>query len=144
MPATAFQFYNRGKRAIGSGAIQLGTSPLKMKLATSASNASTPTLSTFASITNEVANGNGYATGGKALSAMTWTAGASAGQIRFDANDLVWTASGGAISNVKYGIIGLSAGAPLVWSRFSTSQFTVTDGNTLTVQFNAAGIFNLV
>lgn len=144
MPATAFQFYNRGKRAIGSGAIQLGTSPLKMKLATSASNASTPTLSTFASITNEVANGNGYVTGGKALSAMTWTAGASAGQIRFDANDLVWSASGGAISNVKYGIIGLSGNAPLVWSRFSTSQFTVTDGNTLTVQFNAAGIFNLV
>lgn len=144
MPATAFQFYNRGKRAIGSGAIQLGTSPLKMKLATSASNASTPTLSTFASITNEVANGNGYVTGGKALAGMTWTAGASAGQMRFDADDLVWTASGGTIANVKFGVIGLSGGAPLVWSRFSTSQFSITDGNTLTVQFNAAGIFNLV
>lgn len=144
MPATAFQFYNRGKRAIGSGAIQLGTSPLKMKLATSASNASTRTLSTFASITNEVANGNGYVTGGKALASMTWTAGASAAQMRFDAADLVWTASGGTIANVKYGVIGLSGGAPLVWSRFSTSQFSITDGNTLTVQFNADGIFNLV
>lgn len=144
MPATAFQFYNRGKRAIGAGAIQLGTSPLKMKLATSASNASTRTLSTFASITNEVANGNGYVTGGKALAGMTWTAGASAGQMRFDADDLVWTASGGTIANVKFGVIGLSGGAPLVWSRFSASQFSITDGNTLTVQFNAAGIFNLV
>jgi hypothetical protein len=144
MPATAFQFYNRGKRAIGSGAIQLGTSPLKMKLATSASNASTPTLSTFGSITNEVANGNGYVTGGKALASMTWTAGASAAQMRFDAADLVWTASGGTIPNVKFGVIGLSGDAPLVWSRFSTSQFSITDGNTLTVQFNAAGIFNLV
>lgn len=143
MSASAFQFYSKAKKYIGNGTIQLGTTALKMKLTTSASNASTFTLSTFASITGEIGTSGGYTAGGKALATMAWTVGASAKQYKFDADDLIWTATGGPLTNVKYGVIGVSGGKALCWSKLSTSQFTVTTGNTLTVQFNAAGIFTL-
>lgn len=144
MAATAWTLYNEAKKYIGNGTIQLGVTAMKCKLTTSASNASTFTLSTFASITNEIGTSGGYATGGKALATLAWTVGASAKQYKFDADDLVWTATGGPLTNVKYAVIGVSGGRVLCWSRLSTSQFTVTIGNTLTLQMNAAGIFTLV
>ena len=54
MSATAWLIYNEAKKYIGNGTIQLGTTALKMKLTNSASNASTFTLSTFASISGEI------------------------------------------------------------------------------------------
>jgi hypothetical protein len=144
MAASAFQLYNEAKKYIGAGTIQLGVSTLKMKLTTSASNASTFTLSTFASITGEISARGGYVAGGRALASVVWTVGASAKQYMLDAADLVFTASGSALNNVKFAVIGVSGGKCLCWSKLSTSQFTVTSPNTLTVQFNAAGIFTLV
>lgn len=144
MPATAWTLYNEAKKYIGNGTIQLGTTALKLKLCTSASNASTFTLSTFASVNNEISATGGYVAGGRALASMTWTAGASAKQIRFDSDDLVFTASGASLTNVKFAVIGASASKALCWSRLSTSQFTVTSPNTLTIQMNSAGIFTLV
>ena len=143
MAASAFTFYNEAKKYIGNGTIVLGTSAFKLKLTTSASNASTFTLSTFASITSEIGTSGGYVANGKALTTMVWTVGASAKQYKFDADDLIWTATGGPLTNVKFGVIGLSGGKALCWSKLSTAQFTVTTGNTLTIAFNSAGIFTL-
>ena len=143
MAASAFTFYNEAKKYIGNGTIVLGTAAFKLKLTTSASNASTFTLSTFASITGEIGTSGGYVANGKALASMVWTVGASAKQYKFDADDLIWTATGGPLTNVKFGVIGLSGGKALCWSKLSTSQFTVTIGNTLTIAFNSAGIFTL-
>lgn len=141
MAASAFTFYNLAKKYIGNGTIQLGTTTIRAKLTTSASNASTFTLSTFASISNEIGTSGGYAH--QSLASVVWTVGASAKQYKFDAADLVWTATGGPLTNVKYLALGVSAGKALCWSKLSTSQFTVTIGNTLTIQFAAAGIFTL-
>lgn len=143
MAASAWQLYNRAKKYIGNGTIVLGTTALKMKLTTSASNASTFTLSTFASITGEISARGGYVTGGRALASLAWTVGASAKQMMFDFADLVFTASGSALNNVKFAVIGTSGAKALGWSKLSTSQFTVTSPNTLTVQINAAGMFTL-
>jgi hypothetical protein len=68
--------------------------------------------------------------------------------VKWDATDLVFTANGANLSNIKFAIIHVSAGSvtsgyPLCWSRLSTQQFSVTSGNTLTIQFAAAGIFTL-
>jgi len=52
MAASAWQLYNYAKRYIGNGTIELGVGNFKMALFTSASNASTFTLSTFASLTS--------------------------------------------------------------------------------------------
>ena len=53
MAATAWQLYNSAKKYIGNGTITLGAGVFKMVLAQTASNASTFTLSTYASVTNE-------------------------------------------------------------------------------------------
>lgn len=143
MAASAFLLYNKAKKYIGNGTIVLGTAAFKMKLTNSASNASTFTLSTFASVTGEISARGGYVAGGRALATMVWTVGASAKSYKFDCDDIVYTASGSSLINVKFAVIGVSGGKALCWSKLSTAQFTVTSPNTLTVQINALGVFEM-
>ena len=147
MAATAWAFYNSFREKLGEGDFDLsGTSVnFTMSLHTSAAsaNATNPVLSTYASIANEVANGNGYTTGGKSVSGRTWAAGASAGVFRFDSTAVVWTATGGDVDSVKFAIIYQSGGKLVCYSKLSTSQFNLTQDNTLTVNPSANGIFEL-
>lgn len=143
MAATAWAFYNSAKEYIGDGTIDLDTDNFFMTLHTSAANVDDSTISSFASCDNEIADGNGYSTSGKALASVTWATGASASEMRFDAAATIWSASGGSIANVKFAVIRVSGGQVLCRSTLSTSQFTVTDGNTLTVTPSANGIFEL-
>jgi len=71
------------------------------------------------------------------------TAGASAKVIRFDAADVVFTASTASAFSVKYAAIYVSGGKALCWCQLSTSGFSVTASNTLTIQMNASGIWEL-
>lgn len=144
MAATAWTLYNRAKYFIGNGTLQLGTTTFKLKLCTSASNAETLTVSTFAGVTQEISIRGGYVANGKALTTMVWNTGASAKQYKFDADDVVFTASGSSLINVKYAVIGVSNGKVLCYSKLSTSAFTITSPNTLTIQMNSAGIFTMV
>jgi hypothetical protein len=151
MAASAWQLYNKAKQSIGNGTITLGAGVFKMVLATSASNASTFTLSTYASVTNEISATGGYVTGGKNLVPATalWTVGASAKQYKFTMSSvgLAFTASGASLTNIKYAILrnstGAGAGKLLCFCQLSSSQFTVTSPNTLTVLPAATGIFTL-
>ena len=147
MAASAWQLYNDGKRYIGNGTIQLGVNNFKMALFTSASNTSTFTLSTFASLTNEISATGGYVSGGKALVPATgqWTVGASAKQMKFTYSTigLTFTASGASLNNIKYAVIYNSAGKLLCFCQLSSSQFTVSSPNTLTVLPAATGVFTL-
>jgi hypothetical protein len=147
MAASAWQLYNNGKRYIGNGTIQLGVGNFKMALFTSASNTSTFTLSTFASLTSEISATGGYVTGGKALVPATgqWTVGASAKQMKFTYSTvgLTFTASGSALNNIKYAVIYQSGGKLLCFCQLSSAQFTVSSPNTLTVLPAASGVFTL-
>ena len=147
MAASAWQLYNYAKRYIGNGTIELGVGNFKMALFTSASNASTFTLSTFASLTSEISATGGYVSGGKALVPATgqWTVGASAKQMKFtySAIGLTFTASGSSLNNVKYAVIYQSGGKLLCFCQLSSTQFTVASPNTLTVLPAATGIFTL-
>lgn len=151
MAASAWQLYNSAKRYIGNGTITLGAGVFKIVLATSASNTSTFTLSTYASITNEIASQGGYVTGGRDIPPATgkWTVGASAKQMKFTYSTigLTFTASGTALANIKYAVIrnstGATAGKLLCFCRLSSSQFTVSSPNTLTILPAATGVFTL-
>jgi hypothetical protein len=151
MAASAWQLYNKAKQSIGNGTITLGAGVFKMVLARSASNASTFTLSTYASVTNEISATGGYVTGGKNLVPATaqWTVGASAKQYKFTMSSvgLAFTASGASLTDIKYAILrnstGAGAGKLLCFCQLSSSQFTVTSPNTLTVLPAATGIFTL-
>lgn len=154
MAATAWQLYNTAKRYIGNGTIELGAGNFKMALFRTSSNASTFTLSTFGSLTSQISATGGYVTGGKALVPATgqWTTGASAKQMKFTYSTvgLTFTASGASLNNIRYAVItyGASAGVAsarklVCFCQLSSSQFTVSSPNTLTVLPAATGVFTL-
>lgn len=147
MAAGAWTVYNEAKKYLCNGTLTFpGT--YRISLHTSASNANTATLSQFSELTNEVTEANGYSSSGKSLANEAWTVGASAGQYKFDADDPLWTATGGTIPNIKFAVIWLSAASTaarklLCRSQLSTSQFTLSSGNTLTIQMASTGILTL-
>jgi hypothetical protein len=147
MAAQAFKIYNQAKKKLMAGTTSL-PGAYKIALVKSTSNFAVLTLGGYHSITNEVANGNGYATGGQALTGEAWTVGTTATQYKFDAADVVWTGTGGAIGSIMACVIYASAAASagrhlIAYASLTATAFTLASGNTLTVQFNAAGIFTL-
>lgn len=146
MAASAWAVYNEAKKYIGNATLRLDTAK-RITLHTSASNANTATLSIYSEVNNEVTEGNGYSSSGKSLASIVWTVGASAGQYKFDADDVVWTGTGGSIANIRYAVIsnvsGGASGKLLCRSVLTTAQFTLASGNTLTLQMNASGILTL-
>jgi hypothetical protein len=146
MAADAWLIYNKFKEYQGDNTIDLDGDTFKLQLHTSTH---TPALtdSVKADLDNEVANGAGYTTGGVTLGSVTWTE--SSGTVTFDFADPSWTASGGPIV-ARYGIAlddtPTSPADPLVGYSLldnAPADVTVTDGNTLTLEINASGMFTL-
>lgn len=145
MAATAWELYNLSKKKLGNGTIQLGVQTFLMHLFKGSSNCSTLTLSIVSSCNNEV-TGGGYTS--KTLASATWSAGANAATYRFTSNNVVFSASGANLTSIQFAVVrvsGTSANANnlLMKSKLSTAAFQVNDGNTLTVQINASGYFEL-
>lgn len=148
MSASAWEFYNRAKKHLMDGSIDLDGDTFRISLFTSASNAASALLSTIGSVTGEVAEGFGYSSSGKALAGVTWGVGASASEMRWNSDAVQWVAVGGNIINIKHVVIwkqGTSAAARklLLHSQLSTSQYPLTSGNSLTINPSANGIFEL-
>jgi hypothetical protein len=143
MTASAWALYNKAKKLIGDGTIDLDTHTFKAVLCTSASNAATLTIEDYTSLTNELSTANGYTNGGQSLASVTWAE--SAGTTTFDSADITWTASGGSIT-ARFCVIYDDTASPkklLCYTLLDTTpaDVTVTDGNVLTIQINASGIF---
>ncbi len=163
MAAGTWKIYAAAKRKIGtggaamtSGGITLGVGVFKMSLHTTAASAAIKVLSTrstFASIGSEISARGGYIAGGRNLVPATgrWSAKNSAKQLVFyySTIGLVFTASGSSLINVRYAVIrtssSASGGKVLCFCSLTTTQFTVTSPNTLTITPDATnGVFTLV
>jgi hypothetical protein len=148
MAADAWKIYNKFKEYMADGLIDLDGDTFKMALFLSTSNCATLTWDDYADLSNEHANANGYTTGGETLASVTWTE--SAGTVTFDFADEVWTASGGSII-CRFAVVyddtpTTPVADPLVGYSLldnTPADVTVNDGNTLTVQINANGMFQL-
>lgn len=101
----------------------------------------------LADLSNEIANGNGYTTGGNALSNVVLSQ--TAGVVKFTSDPVVWTASGGSIPAWRYGYFyylgTLNSKVNPLLGHFLGDNTpadipATTNGNTLTVTPNAAGI----
>jgi hypothetical protein len=143
--AGKWKFYDTAKEKIGQGIIDLDGHTFKMALFTSASNCNTLTHDELADLTNQVANGNGYTTGGVTLTGVTWTN--SSGTITFDFSDPSWTASGGSIVS-RYAVIydDTVAGDPLLAVCLldtTPANVTVPNGFVMAIIISASGAFNL-
>jgi len=139
--ATAFTLYNAAKRSMMKGTLDLDAN-LTCELYKSSSNASTTALILKGSFTS-IVNSAGY-TGTKTLGNIAITLSGDAAKI--DASNTVFTASG-SLTSVMYLVVFSSfsgvGNQAVCWSKLSASAFSVTDTNTLTIQFNSAGLFNL-
>ena len=147
MAATAWQIYNKAKQNLGNGTIKLGVDNFKMFLTRTTSNVSTLTLSTFASVTGEISATGGYVAGGRALvpAVGQWVVGSAANKYKFTISTvgLAFTASGASLTNIRNAGIQNAAGKLLCYCQLSSTQFTVTSPNTLTVLPAGAGLFTL-
>lgn len=141
MAADKWKIYDSFLEFMGDNTIDMDGDTFKMALFTSASNAATLTNTELGNLTNEVANGSGYLTGGNTLAGVTWSQ--TGGTVTFDCNDSVWTADGGSIV-ARYAVIYSDTSITdklVAFSLLGPSDVTATDGNTLTIQINASGIF---
>ena len=146
MAADAWVLHDKFKLYLGDGTADMDADAFKMALALSTSNIATTSVNALSTVTNEHANGNGYLTGGAAVSTPTWTE--SSGTITFDCADQVWTASGGSIvarfAFIYDDTITTPVADPVVCHSLldnSPADVTATDGNTLTITINASGVF---
>ena len=139
MAAGSWTFTNAGRTSLLNGDFDLDTDSFKMALFLSTSNIGASS-TTYAGLTNEHANANGYTTGGIALTmSLSGTT-----TVTVDCNDPVWTASGGSIV-ARFAVIYEVGGKVLCYCLLDSTpaDVTATSGNTLTVQINASGIFTL-
>lgn len=142
--AASITFYNSFREFVADGTIDLDTHTFKVMLVSSAYTFSAAhTVKT--DITNELSTANGYTAGGATLGSVTWAH--SGGTATFDAADTVWTASGGSITARRAVIYDDTAtNDELVASVLldaTPADVTATDGNALTLQWNASGIFTI-
>lgn len=138
-----FTFFDDFKGFLGDGTIDLDTHTFKVVLTNTAPVVATD--SVLADIT-QIANGNGYTTGGVTLSSVTWAeTGAGTGIWRWNAADFSWTASGGPIATFRYPVFydDTSASDVLVGYLDYGAALDITDGNIFTVDIGASGIFEL-
>lgn len=85
--------YNSFKRDIANGSIDLDSDTIKVMLVTSSYTPDIDAHDKRDDVTNEVANGNGYTTGGAALSNKAVTVDNTNDLAAFTADNVVWSSS---------------------------------------------------
>lgn len=143
--AITVNWYGQGLLSLLDTPTDLEAVTLKLALATSSYSPNRDTDDFRNDFTAaEVANGNGYATGGVTLTTVTWSYDSASDQVRIDFDDPSWTFTAG--KTWLYGILYIdTAGADstdtlvglLTWD---TSQ-TVSTAYTLTI--DSAGLLYL-
>lgn len=94
----------------------------------------------------QIAAGNGYATGGAALTTVTWAeTAANSGIWKFNSDDVTFTATGGNIATHQYAVLysDTSTNKLLVGYVDRGSSATITNGNSRTWDVGANGWFTL-
>ena len=139
-----FTLFNSFKRYLADGTIDLDSHAFKAVLSDVAPNVASNTI--LANIT-QIANGNGYTTGGQALTSVTWAeTGAGTGIFQFTAADIGWTAVGGSIGPFRWIVIyddtPTAPADPLVGYWDYGGDLSVPNGNAFKA-LASSGIFQL-
>lgn len=118
----------------------LGSDTLKIALTNTAPNATDGTLSQI----TQIANGNGYTTGG--AQAVQSSSAQSAGTYKLVAADVTWTASGGSFGPFRYAVLynDTAASDQLIGYWDYGTNLTITSGNSFTVDLDpTTGVLTL-
>lgn len=138
--AGAWTFTNVGRTRLLNGTFDIDSDSWKMALFLSTSNIGAAS-TTYAGLTNEHANANGYTTGGIAI---TLTLSGTTTVTVDISTDPVWTATGGSIT-ARFAVIYEVGGDVLCYCLLDSTpaDVSVTDGNQLTVAAHVNGVFTL-
>jgi len=138
MAAGAWQFTNAGRQKFFNGTFDIDSDTFKMALFLSTSNIGAAS-TTYAGLTNEHANANGYTTGG--ISITLTIAGTTTVTIDIQ-TDPTWTASGGSIT-ARFAVIYEVGGDVLAYCLLDSTpaDVTTTTGNQFVVAADANGVF---
>lgn len=142
MAVTVFN-YNQFLLQLGNGTLDLDSHSFKAALM-SPSFAFNAANAVWADVSStEITAGNGYTSGGKVLTSVTYTQ--SSGVATFDFADPEWLAAGGSISNAAYMVIydDTVAGDPLMFALNLGSTLTAVNGARLVVQLPPTGFFTI-
>lgn len=136
-----FVAFNDFFEQVAKGVHNWGTDTFKVALTNSAPTAASDT--GLANIT-QIANGNGYTTGGATIANIAVTE--SSGTATVDADDVTFTASGGAIATWRYAVVyNDSATSPadaLVGYLDNGSAVDIPDGQSFNIIWNASGLLS--
>lgn len=139
--AGAWTFTNGGRTRLLNGTFDIDSDTFKCALFQSTSNIGAAS-TTYAGVTNEVANGNGYTTGG--VSVTLTLSGTTTVTVAASANPS-WTASGANIA-ARFAVIYEVGGDVLCYCLLDSApaDVTIQDGNTLTIDMDGTpAIFTL-
>ena len=146
MAAGAWTFTNGGRTKLLDGTLDLDTDLFKIALHLSTGTQPSATIVNWSELaTSEHAALYGYTAGGLPTGSGTALALSGTTTVTVDrAVDPVWTASGGSIV-ARWAVLYEVAGVVVCYCLLDSTpaDVTATDGNTLTVAMNAAGIFTL-
>jgi len=137
-------FYNTATKDILDGTIDLDTDTIKVSLH---SSTYTPSVAHdfYDDITNEMASGGGYTTGGETLASTAVTT-VTTNDAMYDAANVTWSSNAAGFSTARYAVIYKSTGtdstSPLLgYIDFVSNQDNVN--NDLTIKWNTSGILQL-
>jgi hypothetical protein len=137
--AVTISLYNHTAKRFADGSNAVGDT-YKVKLLTAATfDAAHTTLAATGG--TEATTGTGYTAGGQALSGVTVTT-ITTNDAKFDADDVTWTASGGAIT-ASYAILYNDTDTddpPVAFIDFGGSE-SASSGTDFIIVWNASGIF---
>lgn len=146
----AFKLYTKmpanllgGETAGETRAIDWLSCTPKVALFTATFSPAQDTQELYSALTNEVANGNGYTTGGNSCANPTITEDAANNKQTFDAdNPATWTASGAGFSFRYIVVYDSTSGLLIGYDDYgSTVTMSGANGDTFAYAFDAAGIF---
>lgn len=140
MAAGSWTFTNGARTKLIDGTFDIDSDTYKMALFQSTSNIGASS-TTYAGVTNEVANANGYTTGG--IGVTLTLSGTTTVTVTYSSSP-VWTASGGSIT-ARFAVIYEVSGNVLCYCLLDSTpaDVTATSGNTLTVAASGSGVFTL-
>lgn len=148
MAASALTFYDIFSESLGNNTVNMASDAVRLALFTSTYSPNVGTHVTFSELTNELTTANGYTATGALLAydgVTRW--GETSGTATFRAENVAWTADGGSIT-ARYAVLYSATAVTnnligYILLDTTPADVTVTDTNTLTVQWNASGIFTL-
>lgn len=131
----AFVKFNKFVENLGRKVFNLNTDTLKVALTNTAPTAATN--NQLSDIT-QVANGNGYTTGGTAVGSTAYSQTSGVGTL--SGNDVVFTAAGGTVGPFRYAVLydDTATNDELIGYWDYGSSITLNDTETFTVDFGAS------